>query len=257
MNLAAVSFTSLPRTTSTTPNPTHGFLDHVLGQHDIRRFSPTTYDEIRDVNEVWHQIVAFFDSGSDTTLIKSSLAKPLGLVGTSELFHYGVAGGSKLERSTRYTLQVRPRYDHKNHGYALEAMGIKQPAHNSPAIGETVFEDFPYLRPAQGCLPLDGTAIDLLVGYDHAYLITASRIISAPTKSDQHPSAAYTRLGWTIFGGAIPQPRAVVSNLSSVHHVQRLEEEDNLKALFYSDVTGVKPTSACVCSDKELAEASS
>ena len=136
-------------------------------------------------------------------------------------------GGSKLERGTRYTLHVRPMHVHKNHGYALEAMGIKQPAHE---------------------------AIDLLVEYDHAYFITALRTISAPTNSGQHPSAAYTRLGWTIFGEAILQPRAVVSNLSSVHHVQRIEEEDDLKALFYSAVAGVKPTSACVCSDKELAE---
>ena len=132
MNPAGASFTSQPRTTSTTPNPTHGFLGHVLGQHDIRRFSPTTYVEIRDVNGVWHEIVAFFDSGSDTTLIKSSLAKRIGLVGTSELFRYGVAGGgSKLERSTRCMLQVRPMHAHKNHGYALEAMGIKQPAHGA------------------------------------------------------------------------------------------------------------------------------
>ena len=87
------------------------------------------------------------------------------------------------------------------------------------------------------------------------YLITALRTISAPTNSYQHPSAACTRFGWTTFGGTIPQPRAVVSNLSSVHHVQRLEEEDDLKALFYSDVAGVKPTCAYVCSDKELAEA--
>ena len=53
----------------------------------------------------------------------------------------------------------------------------------------------------------------------------------------------------------IPQPRAAVSNVSSVHHVRRLEEEDDLKTLFYSDVAGVKPISACVCSDKVLAEA--
>jgi len=53
----------------------------------------------------------------------------------------------------------------------------------------------------------------------------------------------------------IPQPRAVVSNVSSIHRVRRLEEEDDLKTLFYSYVAGMKPTSACVCSDKELAGA--
>ena len=243
-----------PASPSFTPQ-THGFLGHVHGQHDIQRHSPTTYIEMRDVNGVWQRVIAFFDHGSDTTLVKSSLAKRLGLVGTSQLFRYGVAGGgSKLERSTRYTLHVRPVHAHDNYEYTVEAMGIKQPAHDAPAIDETIFDDFPYLSPARGCLPLAGTAIDLLVGYDHAYLITALHTISAPTNADRHPSAAYARLGWTIYGGMIPQPRAVESNVSSVHHVRRLEEEDDLKTLFYSDVAGVKPTSACVCSDKELAK---
>ena len=254
-NPESTSFTPHTRPTSMTPAPTHGFLGHVVSQNDTRRFSPTTYVEICDADGAWHQIVAFLDSGSDTTLIRSSLAQRLGIAGKSELFRYGVAGGgSKLERSTRYTLQVRPVHVQNVRGYALEAMGIRKPAHNAPAIGEMVFNNFPYLRPAQGCFPLAGAEIDLLVGYDHAYLITAVHTISAPTRSEVCPSAAYTRLGWTLFGGLIPKPRAIVTNSQSIHHVQRLEEED-LKSLFYSDVVGVKPTSACVCSDKELAEA--
>ncbi|KAK2193591.1 hypothetical protein NP493_11g06006 [Ridgeia piscesae] len=123
-------------------------------------------------------------------------------------------------------------------------MGIKQPAHDGPAIDETIFDDFSYLSPARRCLPLAGTSIDLLVGYDHAYLFTALHTISAPTNAERHPGAAYVRLGWTIYGGIIPQPRAVVSNVSSVNHARRLEEEDDLKTLFYSDVAGVKLTSA-------------
>ena len=50
----------------------------------------------------------------------------------------------------------------------------------------------------------------------------------------------------------IQPPRAIAR--SAVHHVQRLIEDD-IKKLFYSDVAGVKPTTACICSDKELAEA--
>ena len=123
-------------------------------------------------------------------------------------------------------------------------MGIKQPAHDGPAIDETIFDDFSYLSPARRCLPLAGTSIDLLVGYDHAYLFTALHTISASTNAERHPGAAYVRLGWTIYGGIIPQPRAVVSNVSSVNHARRLEEEDDLKTLFYSDVAGVKLTSA-------------
>ena len=121
------------------------------------------------------------ESGSDITLIKFYLTKRLGLVGISELFHYNVAGGgSKLERCTRYTLQVRPVHTHENH----ESMDIKQPAHDSPAIDETIFDDFTYLSPARVSLPLAGTAIDRLAGYDHAYLITALHAISATTNAD-------------------------------------------------------------------------
>ena len=233
MNPESTSFTPHTRTTSMTPAPTHGFLGHVVSQNDTQRFSPTTHVDICDANGAWHQIIAFLDSGSDTTLIRSSLAQRLGIAGKSELFRYGVAGGSsKLERSTRYTLQVRPVHVQNVRGYALEAMGTRKPAHNAPVIGEMVSNDFLYLRPAQGCVPLAGAEIDLLVGYDHAYVITAVHTISAPTRSEVCPSAAYTRLGWTLFGGLIPKPRAIVTNSQSIHHVQRLEEED-LKSLFY------------------------
>ena len=65
----------------------------------------------------------------------------LGLAGTRELFHYGVAGGgSKTENSTRYTLQVRPVHIRESIAYAVEAMGINRPAHDAPAIDETVFD---------------------------------------------------------------------------------------------------------------------
>ena len=48
----------------------HHYLSNAL-KTDIPRFSPTTYVEISDANGVWHRIIAFFDSGSDTTLIKT------------------------------------------------------------------------------------------------------------------------------------------------------------------------------------------
>ena len=158
------------------------------------------------------------------------------------------------ENSTRYTLQVRPVHIRESIAYTVEAMGINRPAHDAPAIDETVFDEFQYLQPAQAYMPVGGASIDLLVGYDHAYLINALHTISSSTNYDEHPSAAFSRLGWTIFGGMIPQPRPVITNRAEINHVQRLAEED-IKALFYSDVAGVKPTTACACSDKELAEA--
>ena len=222
MNPSSASFTPQLRSTNSA-TPTRGFLGHVFCQKDNPRFSPTTYVEISDANGVWHRIVAFFDTGSDTTLIKSSLARRLGLAGTRELFHYGVAGGgSKTENSTRYTLQVRPVHIRESIAYAVEAMGINRPAHDAPAIDETVFDEFQYLKTAQGYIPVGGASIDLLVGYDHAYLINALHTISTSTDSDdEHPSAAFSRLGWTLFGGMIRQPRPVIRNRAEINHVQR------------------------------------
>ena len=40
----------------------------------------------------------------------------------------------------------------------------------------------------------------------------------------------------------------------TVQHVQRLVEDD-IKAVFYSDVVGINPTIACICSDNELPDA--
>ena len=222
MNPSSASFTPQLRSTNSA-TPTRGFLGHVFCQKDNPRFSPTTYVEISDANGVWHRIVAFFDTGSDTTLIKSSLARRLGLAGTRELFHYGVAGGgSKTENSTRYTLQVRPVHIRESIAYAVEAMGINRPAHDAPAIDETVFDEFQYLKTAQGYIPVSGASIDLLVGYDHAYLINALHTISTSTDSDdEHPSAAFSRLGWTLFGGMIRQPRPVIRNRAEINHVQR------------------------------------
>ena len=222
MNPSSASFTPQLRSTNSA-TPTRGFLGHVFCQKDNPRFSPTTYVEISDANGVWHRIVAFFDTGSDTTLIKSSLARRLGLAGTRELFHYGVAGGgSKTENSTRYTLQVRPVHIRESIAYAVEAMGINRPAHDAPAIDETVFDEFQYLKTAQGYIPVGGASIDLLVGYDHAYLINALHTISTSTDSDdEHPSAAFSRLGWTLFGGMTRQPRPVIRNRAEINHVQR------------------------------------
>ena len=131
-------------------------------------------------------------------------------------------------------------------------MGIKVPAHDAPAIDSSLFQQYEYLQPARDCVPLAKEKIDLLVEYDQAFLISTLHTISSPTNEAQLPSAACTRLGWVLFGGQIQPPRAIAR--SAVHHVQRLIEDD-IKKLFYSDVAGVKPTTACICSDKELAEA--
>ena len=101
LNPSSVFTPRLENDNSTTQR--QGFLGHVHGLHAPQQLSPTTYVEVRDSNGAWHQVVAFFDSGSDTTLVKSSLAQRLGLVGTPEVFHYGVAGRSSMKENSART----------------------------------------------------------------------------------------------------------------------------------------------------------
>ena len=133
-------------------------------------------------------------------------------------------------------------------------MEIVRPAYDVSAIGDAIFDEYPYLQPARGCLPLAGAEIDLLVGYDYAYLTTSVRSISAPNSTGhRQPSASFTRLGWTLFGGMIPQPKSCTGNQSAVQHLQRIS--DDTKATFYCDVPGVNPTTDCVCTDTDMDDA--
>ena len=158
------------------------------------------------------------------------------------------------ENSARYTLYVRPIHVYHRSVYAIEAMEIVRPAYDVSAIGDAIFDEYPYLQPARGCLPLAGAEIDLLVGYDYAYLTTSVRSISAPNSTGHHqPSASFTRLGWTLFGGMIPQPKSCTGNQSAVQHLQRIS--DDTKATFYCDVPGVNATTDCVCTGTDMDDA--
>ncbi|XP_064115221.1 uncharacterized protein LOC135221349 [Macrobrachium nipponense] len=176
-----------------------------------RRYSPTTYVELQDVEKKWHRVVAFIDTGADTTLLKLSTAKHFGLQGEPFKFRYGVAGGGIAEESSaKFSIQIRPVNGIKS--YNVIAIGIEKPAHNSPAVGGDIFDEYPHLNAAREL-------------------------------------AVRSILGWTIFGGNIPKPKPHAAS-----RVQFLNHLEDLQKLYTSDVVGVKPTTLCVCSDKEIAE---
>ncbi|XP_033100115.1 uncharacterized protein LOC117103640 [Anneissia japonica] len=213
------------------------------------RFSPTTFVEIKDKYGNWQRVVAFFDSGADTTLIRSSTADRLGLSGDPFVFTFGVAGGGTVkEQSSRYNIDVR------SHGgsqiYQLIASSVQKPVHDSPRIDSDVFIKYPHLAVAQHFTPYEGAEIDLLIGYDYHWLTTPLEIIYSTTDPTNHPAAARSLLGWTMFGTSLPKP---ISDLTS--RVTFLRHMDDMQLLFTSDVVGVKPTTLCTCTDKEVAEA--
>ncbi|XP_064101528.1 uncharacterized protein LOC135212085 [Macrobrachium nipponense] len=213
-----------------------------------RRYSPTTYVELQDVEKKWHRVVAFIDTGADTTLLKLSTAKHFGLQGEPFKFRYGVAGGGIAEESSaKFSIQIRPVNGIKS--YNVIAIGIEKPAHNSPAVGGDIFDEYPHLNAAKGTLPTDEAEIDIIIGYDYYFLTMPVESVKDSVSPESSPVAVRSILGWTIFGGNIPKPKPHAAS-----RVQFLNHLEDLQKLYTSDVVGVKPTTLCVCSDKEIAE---
>ncbi|XP_068229376.1 uncharacterized protein [Palaemon carinicauda] len=213
-----------------------------------RRYSPTTYVELQDVEKKWHRVVAFIDTGADKTLLKLSTAKHFGLQGEPFKFRYGVAGGGIAEESSdKFSIQIRPVNGIKS--YNVIAIGIEKPAHNSPAVGEDIFDEYPHLNAAKGTLPTDEAEIDIIIGYDYYFLTMPVERLKDSVSPESSPVAVRSILGWTIFGGNIPKPKPQAAS-----RVQFLSHLEDLQKLYTSDVVGVKPKTLCVCSDKEIAE---
>ncbi|XP_071952624.1 uncharacterized protein [Antedon mediterranea] len=236
-------FVSLPPSTNQTISKMNS-----TRHAERRRYSPTTYVEIQDNEGNWQKAVAFFDSGADTTLVKCSTAKSLGLNGLPFVFTYGVAGGGIVqENSARYQLRVRPLQELK--AYDLVAISVQKPAHDSPSVGEDIFDEHPHLTVVKEHLPAEEAEIDLLIGYDYQSLTTPLKTIRSLTDPDTSPTAAKSALGWTIIGQTIPKPTSNV-----ISHITNITFMDDSQLLYTSDVIGVKPTTLCTCTDKEIAE---
>ncbi|XP_066971914.1 uncharacterized protein [Macrobrachium rosenbergii] len=187
-------------------------------------------------------------SSADTTLLKLSTAKHFGLQGEPFKFQYGVAGGGIAEESSaKFSIQIRPVNGIKS--YNVIAIGIEKPAHNSPAVGGDIFDEYPHLNAAKGSLPTDEAEIDIIIGYDYYFLTMPVESVKDSVSPESSPIAVRSILGWTIFGGNIPKPKPHAAS-----RVQFLSHLEDLQKLYTSDVVGVKPTTLCVCSDKEIAE---
>ncbi|KAK7067974.1 hypothetical protein SK128_017163 [Halocaridina rubra] len=59
--------------------------------------SSTTYIEMQDVNGHWRKVVAFLDTGAETTLVKLSTMKCFGLAGDPFTFTFGISGGDIIK----------------------------------------------------------------------------------------------------------------------------------------------------------------
>ena len=100
-------------------------------------------------------------------------------------------------------------------------------------------------------MPLNDTDVDILIGYDNAYLMKSSAYLQHHNDPQNHPTAVETLLGWYVFG---PKTNASTDQLIHVHRVYIDENPRHFYSLYETNVCGVKPTSICTCSDKKIVE---
>ena len=93
-----------------------------------------------------------------------------------------------------------------------------------------------------------------MIGLEYAPLIIPERVVRDQTHPDNYPSVAVTRLGCYVYGGLTKFSEKLSNSILTLNHVSRFEE-NSLKNFFYGDIIGVKPSSLCVCSNNEIAEA--
>ncbi|XP_045030437.1 uncharacterized protein LOC123472631 [Daphnia magna] len=165
-----------------------------------------------DVNGEAVPVNVLMDDGSDSTLIREGLARRLQLAGQQQTL---VVNGVGEESSTHLTseyLELRLKTSSEE---IVSIQGSTIPSITKPvAVMEweklhgrwSHLADLPPLRTCGG-------RVDVLIGLDHAALITA---IESRFGKDDEPTASKTRLGWTLQGAVEGSDG---SSIARVHHV--------------------------------------
>ena len=90
-------------------------------------------------------------------------------------------------------------------------------------------------------MPLNDTDVDILIGYDNAYLMKSSAYLQHHNDLQNYPTAVETPLGWYVFG---PKTNASTDQLTHVHRVYIDDNPRHFYSLYESDVCGVEPRGA-------------
>ena len=219
-------------------------------------YSPLVVAEVKSANGAWVKAKFFLDNGSNASLIRRKLAEQLKLFncGAAKV-QFDVAGGSShQENGSNFLIEIRAMNSTKS--YPVLVTGVQIPCARVRPVSAAIFSQFEHLNEHKDTVHISGGEVDILIGGDYGPLIQTERSITAPVDPDNSPSIACTRLGSYIYGGLNNPLRRAMNNVLSVNAIDMSHNIniEQLRHFFYSDVIGVKPTSICVCSDKEIAE---
>ena len=218
-------------------------------------YPPVVIAEVEMTDGTWRKAKCLLDNGSNWSLVRTDFARSNELedIGPSNN-SFGVAGGGvHNEEGVVHDFNIKIRGRGRTDVYVISATGMKKPCFDVPCIPSKTFIENPHLQEEKSSVYVDGGEIDILVGSDYGPLITSEGNTRAPFNPDEHPSMAHTRLGNYIYGGMSPHTKYVDHQQIQLNYINAVEEH-HLNKFFYTDILGVKPTSTCVCSDKEIAE---
>ena len=153
-----------------------------------------TYVFVTTVNGESLRLNVLMDSGSNTTMVRESLLRRLGLTGQpSDL---NVAGALGIKSSHLSTMVEVPFQTVEGVDFEIKAFAVPEPCDPIPHV------DWPKLKnnwSHMSDLPLSkvGGRVDLLIGHDNNYFLTSQETREG---TRFQPSASRTRLGWVATG---------------------------------------------------------
>ncbi|XP_062702756.1 uncharacterized protein LOC134285626 [Aedes albopictus] len=200
------------------------------------------------------QTFAFLDSGSDSTLVESSIVKQLGLVGRPAPLCMQWTNGVKRTETASQEVQLYISGIDSTKSFVLNGVHTVQSLDlpRQSLRFEEVERDFPHLRG----LPVksyEDASPRILIGLDNAKVKNTLKLREG--KPDE-PVAAKTRIGWVVFG------RNRGSDEDNPHRVlhccSRSSDHDNelhelVKDFFRVEGTGVSSPNALDSADDRRA----
>ena len=146
------------------------------------------------------QVNALLDTGSDTTLITSSLTKQLNLDGKSQTMRISNILAKKQtfnSKSVNFTIssstENKPSIAIQN-AWVVENLNVKMKPYNLSEIKRQCdhLKQIPLVQPLKG-------SVELLIGADTPEALMQLEYVKGKSKND--PIAVKTVFGWTLFGG--------------------------------------------------------
>ncbi|XP_066912482.1 uncharacterized protein, partial [Clytia hemisphaerica] len=169
--------------------------------------------------EIKIKVNALLDTGSDTTLIKSSLASKLNLSGKSQTMRISnVLTKKQSFKSKSVNFTISPASQNLNSAipiqdaWVVDNLNVRMRPYNLPNLKKRCdhLKDISIVQPLKG-------DVEVLIGADTPEALLHLDFVKGKSKND--PMAVKTIFGWTLFGGRSSE-KSVTANFLSFEKLE-------------------------------------